>query len=156
MAVRFENTLHEFSTINGVTEDVTDIVLNLKEVRCRLHNEAEEAHATIDVEGIGAHEVITAPICLQIPYFELPAVAPTQRGQNGKHGRRIPLLARPCAHPRVNAASGCMHGFRRRSRIALTASRHTEGFCNAGAHRAAPQPLPAQRRSLPCPLPLPP
>ena len=57
VAVRFENTLHEFSTINGVTEDVTDIVLNLKEVRCRLHNEAEEAHATIDVEG---EKVITA------------------------------------------------------------------------------------------------
>ena len=50
-AVRFENTLHEFSTINGVTEDVTDIVLNLKEVRLRLHEEAEEARATIEVSG---------------------------------------------------------------------------------------------------------
>jgi len=50
-AVRFENTLHEFSTINGVTEDVTDIILNLKEVRLRLHDGAEEARATIDVQG---------------------------------------------------------------------------------------------------------
>ena len=57
VSVRFENTLHEFSTINGVTEDVTDIVLNLKEVRCRLHSDAEEAHATIDVQG---EKVITA------------------------------------------------------------------------------------------------
>lgn len=50
-AVRFDNTLHEFSTINGVTEDVTDIVLNLKEVRFRLHEGAEEARATIEVQG---------------------------------------------------------------------------------------------------------
>ncbi len=50
-AVRFENTLHEFSTISGVTEDVTDIVLNLKEVRLRLHEGTEEARATIEVSG---------------------------------------------------------------------------------------------------------
>ncbi|MDG2305204.1 MAG: DNA-directed RNA polymerase subunit alpha [Candidatus Binatia bacterium] len=50
-AVRFENTLHEFSTISGVTEDVTDIVLNLKEVRLRLHEGSEEGRATIEVKG---------------------------------------------------------------------------------------------------------
>lgn len=50
-AVRFENTLHEFSTINGVTEDVTDIVLNLKEVRLRLAEGHEEARAVIEVTG---------------------------------------------------------------------------------------------------------
>ena len=50
VAVRFDNTLHEFSTINGVTEDVTDIVLNLKEVRLLLHEGAEEARATIEVQ----------------------------------------------------------------------------------------------------------
>ncbi|NUQ81690.1 MAG: DNA-directed RNA polymerase subunit alpha [Bacteroidetes bacterium] len=33
--VRFEGTPHEFTTIPGVTEDVTDIVLNLKQVRFR-------------------------------------------------------------------------------------------------------------------------
>ena len=30
--VRFDDALHEFDTINGVTEDVTDIILNLKDV----------------------------------------------------------------------------------------------------------------------------
>ncbi|MCB0384280.1 MAG: DNA-directed RNA polymerase subunit alpha [Bdellovibrionales bacterium] len=34
-AVRFEGVLHEFSTIPDVLEDVTDIILNLKEVRFR-------------------------------------------------------------------------------------------------------------------------
>jgi DNA-directed RNA polymerase subunit alpha len=36
-AVRIQGVLHEFSTIPGVMEDVSDIVLNLKEVRLRLH-----------------------------------------------------------------------------------------------------------------------
>ena len=35
--VRVHNVLHEFSTIPGVIEDVSDVVLNLKEVRLRLH-----------------------------------------------------------------------------------------------------------------------
>jgi len=39
-AVRINGVLHEFSTISGVLEDVSDIVLNLKEVRLRLHGEA--------------------------------------------------------------------------------------------------------------------
>jgi DNA-directed RNA polymerase subunit alpha len=30
--VRFDDALHEFSTINGITEDITDIILNLKDV----------------------------------------------------------------------------------------------------------------------------
>ncbi len=37
--VRINGVLHEFSTIQGVLEDVSDIVLNLKEVRLRLHAE---------------------------------------------------------------------------------------------------------------------
>lgn len=38
-AVKMDGVLHEFSTIPGVMEDVSDIVLNLKEVRLRLHGE---------------------------------------------------------------------------------------------------------------------
>jgi DNA-directed RNA polymerase subunit alpha len=38
-AVRINGVLHEFSTIPGVLEDVSDVVLNLKEVRLRLHGE---------------------------------------------------------------------------------------------------------------------
>jgi DNA-directed RNA polymerase subunit alpha len=36
-SVRIKNVQHEFSSIQGVTEDVTDIILNLKGVRLRLH-----------------------------------------------------------------------------------------------------------------------
>ena len=38
VGLRVKNVLHEFSTVPGVTEDVTDIVLNLKEVRVKLHD----------------------------------------------------------------------------------------------------------------------
>lgn len=36
-SVRIEGVLHEFSTVPGVLEDVTEIVLNLKQVRFKLH-----------------------------------------------------------------------------------------------------------------------
>jgi DNA-directed RNA polymerase subunit alpha len=36
-SVRIEGVLHEFSSIPGVMEDMSDIILNLKEVRLRLH-----------------------------------------------------------------------------------------------------------------------
>ncbi len=38
-SVRINGVLHEFSTIPGVLEDVSDIILNLKEVRLRMHSE---------------------------------------------------------------------------------------------------------------------
>ena len=31
-AVRFDDALHEFATINGIVEDVTDVVLNFKDI----------------------------------------------------------------------------------------------------------------------------
>jgi DNA-directed RNA polymerase subunit alpha len=49
-AVRVDGVLHEFGTIPGVREDVTDIVLNLKEVRVRLH-EGLEAEGRIEAKG---------------------------------------------------------------------------------------------------------
>ncbi len=39
--VRFDDALHEFTTLPGVKEDVTDIILNLKDVVLRVH--ADEA-----------------------------------------------------------------------------------------------------------------
>jgi DNA-directed RNA polymerase subunit alpha len=41
--VRINGVQHEFSTIPGVLEDVSDIVLNLKEVRLRLHAEGPKS-----------------------------------------------------------------------------------------------------------------
>ena len=52
-SVRIEGVAHEFSTISGVTEDVTDIVLNLKEIVCRMHSDAAEIEAPLVVTGPG-------------------------------------------------------------------------------------------------------
>ena len=52
-SVRIEGVAHEFSTINGVKEDVTDIVLNLKGVVCRMHSDASEVEAPLVVTGPG-------------------------------------------------------------------------------------------------------
>jgi DNA-directed RNA polymerase subunit alpha len=38
-AVRIDGVLHEFSTLPGVVEDVTEIILNLKQVRLKLHGD---------------------------------------------------------------------------------------------------------------------
>ena len=48
--VRFDNVLHEFSTITGVVEDVTDIILNIKELKLKLSNTHEET-LYIDIKG---------------------------------------------------------------------------------------------------------
>ena len=52
-SVRIEGVAHEFSTIPGVKEDVTDIVLNLKGIVCRMHSDASEVEAPLVVTGPG-------------------------------------------------------------------------------------------------------
>ena len=41
-SVKIEGVAHEFTTLPGVREDVTDIILNLKELVCRLHGDSPE------------------------------------------------------------------------------------------------------------------
>ncbi|HEX8084618.1 MAG TPA: DNA-directed RNA polymerase subunit alpha [Solirubrobacteraceae bacterium] len=52
-SVRIEGVAHEFSTIAGVAEDVTDIVLNLKGIVCKMHSDATEVEAPLVVTGPG-------------------------------------------------------------------------------------------------------
>ena len=49
-ALHIEGVLHEFSSIPGVVEDVTDVVLNLKQVPIRLHTD-EPKVLSVDVQG---------------------------------------------------------------------------------------------------------
>jgi DNA-directed RNA polymerase subunit alpha len=51
-SVKIEGVLHEFSTIPGVVEDVTDIILNLKGLLCKLHTD-ETKVVRIEAEGEG-------------------------------------------------------------------------------------------------------
>jgi DNA-directed RNA polymerase subunit alpha len=52
VSVKIEDVLHEFSTIPGVQEDVTDIILNFKEVKLKM-NDSEEAVIHLSCEGEG-------------------------------------------------------------------------------------------------------
>jgi DNA-directed RNA polymerase subunit alpha len=51
-AVKIEGVLHEFSSLPGVVEDVTDIILNLKQIPIKMHTN-EEKILTLDVERKG-------------------------------------------------------------------------------------------------------
>ena len=51
-AVKIDGVQHEFSTIPGVTEDVADLILNLKEVGLKA-DELEEGHLHLNLEGPG-------------------------------------------------------------------------------------------------------
>jgi DNA-directed RNA polymerase subunit alpha len=55
-SVKFEGVLHEFSSLNDVTEDMSDIILNLKGVRLRLDGVSQKV-IMIDKKGPG---VLTA------------------------------------------------------------------------------------------------
>ncbi len=52
VSVKFENVPHEFSVVPGVLEDVSEILLNLKEVRLRM-TDADPQTVTIDVDTPG-------------------------------------------------------------------------------------------------------
>jgi DNA-directed RNA polymerase subunit alpha len=51
-AVRIDGVLHEFSTLPGVIEDVTEIILNLKQVRLKLHGDGPKK-GTFETRGKG-------------------------------------------------------------------------------------------------------
>ncbi len=52
-AVQIKGVLHEFSTIPGVREDVTDIILNIKEVCVKLHSDGPETlHLKVKKPGV--------------------------------------------------------------------------------------------------------
>jgi DNA-directed RNA polymerase subunit alpha len=51
-SVHIEGVQHEFSTVEGVVEDVPEIILNLKEVRLRFHGEEQKTiHVTVSTAG---------------------------------------------------------------------------------------------------------
>ena len=62
-SVKIKGVLHEFSAIPGVTEDVTDIILNLKGVRFKMHGQESRTIRVIQKgEGVvKAGDIITDP-----------------------------------------------------------------------------------------------
>ncbi len=56
-SVKVDGVQHEFTTVKGVREDVTDIILNLRGLVCRLVGEADEIEVELSRQGPG---VVTA------------------------------------------------------------------------------------------------
>lgn len=62
VGVKIKNVLHEFSTIKGVTEDVPDIVLNLKSVAVKTENTDEDFKGTLTLKKKGAGAIYAKDI----------------------------------------------------------------------------------------------
>ncbi|MBS7298643.1 MAG: DNA-directed RNA polymerase subunit alpha [Eubacteriales bacterium] len=58
-AIKIDGVQHEFSTIPGVVEDVTEIILNIKKLALKLHSESSK---TVYIEAKGACEVTAGDI----------------------------------------------------------------------------------------------
>jgi DNA-directed RNA polymerase subunit alpha len=78
-SVKIEGVAHEFTTLPGVREDVTDIILNLKNLICRLHGESPEVEVRVQKKGPGPVKAsdIQAPAELEIlnPDLEIANLA---------------------------------------------------------------------------------
>ncbi|WP_048601040.1 DNA-directed RNA polymerase subunit alpha [Rubeoparvulum massiliense] len=58
-SVQIEGVLHEFSTIEGVVEDTTEIILNLKRLALRIHSQEEKI---LEIDGTGEGVITAADI----------------------------------------------------------------------------------------------
>jgi DNA-directed RNA polymerase subunit alpha len=58
-SIRIDNAMHEYSTIDGVVEDITDIILNIKQLRIKL---LADHDATLRLEVTGEGEVKASDI----------------------------------------------------------------------------------------------
>jgi DNA-directed RNA polymerase subunit alpha len=82
-AVKIEGVAHEFTTLPGVREDVTDIILNLKNLICRLHGDSPEIEVHVAKKGPGSVTAadIEAPADLEILNPDLEIANLADRGK---------------------------------------------------------------------------
>lgn len=60
-SVQIDGVLHEFSTVKGVTEDVTKIILNLKKLKLKIDSKDNDTH-TLSINVTGPADVTAADI----------------------------------------------------------------------------------------------
>src|SRR5213595_4214006 len=82
-SVKVEGTAHEFTTLPGVREDVTDVVLNLKNLVARLHGDSPEVEVHVARKGPGTVTAgdIEAPAELELLNPELEIANLSDRGR---------------------------------------------------------------------------
>jgi DNA-directed RNA polymerase subunit alpha len=82
-SVKLEGVAHEFTTLPGVKEDVTDIILALKNMICRLHGESPEVEVRLNKKGPGKVTAgdIEAPADLEILNPDLQIATLSEKGR---------------------------------------------------------------------------
>jgi len=82
-SVKFEGTAHEFTTLPGVKEDVTDIILQLKNMIVRLEGESPEIEVRLSKKGPGKVTAsdIEAPADLEILNPDLQIATLSDKGR---------------------------------------------------------------------------
>jgi DNA-directed RNA polymerase subunit alpha len=82
-SVKIEGVAHEFTTLPGVREDVTDIILNLKQLVCILHGDSPEVEVRLTKRGEGVVTAadIEAPADLEILNPELEIANLSAKGR---------------------------------------------------------------------------
>jgi DNA-directed RNA polymerase subunit alpha len=82
-SVKIEGVAHEFTTLPGVREDVTDVILNLKQLVCRLHGESPEVEVRLNKKGAGTVTAadIEAPAELEILNLDLEIANLSDKGR---------------------------------------------------------------------------
>ncbi len=82
-SVKIEGVAHEFTTLPGVREDVTDIILNLKNLVCILHGDSPEIEVRLTKKGAGPVTAadIEAPADLEILNPELEVANLSDKGK---------------------------------------------------------------------------
>jgi len=82
-SVKIEGISHEFTTLTGVREDVTDIILNLKNLVCLLHGDSPEIEVHVAKKGAGTVKAsdIEAPAELEILNPELEIAHLSDKGK---------------------------------------------------------------------------
>ena len=82
-SVKIEGVAHEFTTVPGVREDVTDIVLNLKNLICRLYGDSPEIEVRLSKKGAGSVIAgdLEAPADLELLNPELEIAHLSDRGK---------------------------------------------------------------------------
>ena len=83
VAVKFEGIFHEFSSIPGVVEDVTEIILNLKQVNLKLTGEADYKRVYIKASNAGViyAKNITADPDIEVLNPDLPILTIDQSAE---------------------------------------------------------------------------
>ena len=105
--VRFDDALHEFDTISGVAEDVTDIILNLKDIVVTSES-SEPGHAAAstpaarscvtagDIESPADVEILNKDLAIatSTPRAASPSTSPSSRAAATRRATARPRAAR--------------------------------------------------------------